>query len=284
MTAPSDGAFPEVLSAFPVPARMYDYCLGGKNNFDIDRNAVLGSIAHFPHGVDEARSNRQFLYRAVRFLARDAGIRQFLDMGSGLPTENNVHQVAQQFQTDARVVYVDNDPVVLSYGRALLATDDSTTVIDADMTIPKAILEHPQTQRLLDFSEPVAVLFLSVGHSIPDDTTVESMLAAIRESIVPGSYLAFTQMCAPDLATVEKSVRVAREQKYTFRVRLAREVAGFLQGLEPVEPGLVYVRDWRPDPHQPPLPDVDEPLRPYLGYSDTSPGEGGEFGGILRKP
>jgi hypothetical protein len=284
MTAPSDGEFPDLSGTYPTPARMYDYCLGGKDNFEADRAAVLASIAHFPMGVDEARNNRQFLYRVVRFLARDAGIRQFLDLGSGLPTQDNVHQVAQQFQPGARVVYVDNDPIVLAHGRALLAKDDSTTVIAADMTKPEEILDQPQTRRLVDFSQPVAALFLSVGHSIPDDSTVESMLATVRAALVPGSYLAFTQMCGDDPAMLEQSKQVAKEQNYTMRVRPTKDVAGFLQGLELVEPGLVNVRDWRPDPTQPPLPPVDEPLRPYLGASANWSGTGGEFGGVGRLP
>jgi hypothetical protein len=281
MTAPNDGDLPQFATEIPSSARMYDYCLGGRDNFEVDRAAVLGSIAHFPWGVDEARGNRQFLYRVVRYLAQDAGISQFLDLGSGLPTQNNVHQVAQQFQPDATVVYVDIDPIVLTHARALLATDGRTTVIEADMTRPKEALEHPETQRLLDFSRPMAVLFLSVTHGIPDDETVRSMLGAVREAIAPGSYLGFSQMCGTDLKQIEKSEQVAAEQKYTFRVRLPDEVAGFLHALEPVDPGLVYVRDWRADPAQPPLPPVDEPLQQYLDYP---PGPGGIFGGLVRKP
>jgi hypothetical protein len=283
MTAPSDGEFPDLSDRHPDPARMYDYCLGGKDNFEVDRAAVLASIAHFPMGVDETRNNRQFLYRVVRFLARDAGIRQFLDFGSGLPTQNNVHQVAHQFQPHARVVYVDNDPIVVAHGRALLATSDSTTVIAADMTKPEEILDHPRTRQLLDLTQPVAALFLSVGHSIPDDSTVESLLATVRAALVSGSYLAYTQMCADDPAIIERSLRVAREQKYTFQVRPTTDVARFLHGLELVEPGLVNVRDWHPDPTQPPLPPVDERLRPYLGASAT-PGGPGVFGGVARLP
>jgi S-adenosyl methyltransferase len=283
MTAPSDGAFPEVSSALPVPARMYDYCLGGTNNYEVDRAAVLAAMQRFPWGANEARGNRQFLYRVVRFLARDAGIRQFLDLGSGLPTQNNVHQVAQQFQPDARVVYVDNDPTVLAYGRALLATDERTIVIAADLTMPKEILEHPQVRELLDLSQPVAVLFLSIGHLIMDDAVLESVLATVRDAIVAGSYLAYSQMCVPDRQTIEESKQLAAESRYEWQNRLPQQVVDLLRGLEPVEPGLVYVRDWRPDPSQPPLPDVDEQLCPYVGIEAT-PDQGGEFGGVARKP
>ncbi len=279
-----DPQLPPVSTEFPTPARMYDYCLGGKDNFKVDRDAVLAAMRHFPQGVDEARFNRQFLYRVVRFLARDAGITQFLDMGSGLPTQNNVHQVAQQFQPDAKVVYVDNDPIVIAHGRALLEADANTTVIAADMTRPLDILEHPRVLGMLDFSQPVAVLFLSVGHSIADDTTVAEMIATVRERICSGSYIAFTQMCMPDRELVERSAQVAQESHYVFRTRLPETVEGFLAGLEPVDPGLVYIRQWRPDPSQPPLPDVDGPLRQYLGASAGLEHQGGEYGGVLRKP
>jgi hypothetical protein len=284
MTAPSDGGFPAFTSEVPTSARMYDYCLGGKDNFEVDRAAVQAAMIHFPMGVDEARNNRLFLYRLVRFLARDAGIDQFLDLGSGLPTQNNVHQVAQQFRPEAKVVYVDNDPVVLSHGRALLANDRSTTVIAADLTKPELILDHPQTHQLLDLTRPLALLLLSVGHSIEDDATLQDLFAALRKAVVPGSYLAFTQMCAADMSTVDASKQVAQESNYTFRVRLATEVATLFDGLEVVEPGLVNVARWRPDPTQPPLPQVDEPLRPYIGASKYYPGTHGEFGGVARKP
>src|SRR5690554_2535873 len=187
---------PNFATDVPTSARIYDYDLGGKDNFAVDRAAALEGLKHFPEILDAARHNRLFLYRLVRYLARDAGIRQFLDMGSGLPTQNNVHQVAQQFQPDARVVYVDNDPIVLANGQALLATDHSTTVIAADMTEPASILSHPNTLDLLDFSQPVAVLFLSIGHSIMDDEKLRSMLADVQEAVVPGSFLAFTQLVA----------------------------------------------------------------------------------------
>jgi hypothetical protein len=284
VTAPSDGDFPRLDTGRPSPARVYDYVLGGKDNFEVDRAASGFVHSHFPETLDAARNNRRFLYRAVRFLARDAGIRQFLDLGSGLPSQNNVHQVAQQFRPGAKVVYVDHDPIVLSHGRALLATDHSTTVIAADLTKPEVILEHPQTRQLLDLTRPLAVLLLSVGHSVEDDATLQDLVATIREKIVPGSYLAFTQMCAPDVSTVDASKQVAQESNYTFRVRLATEVATLFDGLEVVEPGLVNVARWRPDPTQPPLPQVDEPLRPYIGASKYYPGTHGEFGGVARKP
>lgn len=267
----------------PTAARIYDYDLGGKDNFEVDRQAALFGLTQFPEVLDAARDNRRFLYRVVRFLARDAGIRQFLDMGSGLPTQNNVHDVAQQFQPGARVVYVDNDPIVLSHGRALLAKDDSTTVIAADMTEPEKILSHPDTARLLDFTEPVAVLFLSVGHSILDDTKVRSMLTTVRNAIVSGSYVGFTQMVATSQAAADHFDQVAHELNLEWKTRRPAAVTELLEELEPIEPGLVNITEWRPDPDQPPLAPVHGPLEPYLGASAESQ-RYYEFGGLLKKP
>ncbi|TDB78436.1 hypothetical protein E1264_36805, partial [Actinomadura sp. KC216] len=152
----------------PTSARVYGWYLGGKDNYEIDRRFAMKHLPDFPEGLDITRANRLFLYRAVRYLVQDAGIRQFIDMGCGLPTDDNVHQVAQRFAPDARVVYVDIDPIVLIHARALLAGDGSTTVITADMRDQDTILNHEDTRRLIDFSEPLAVLFLSVGHHLPD--------------------------------------------------------------------------------------------------------------------
>ncbi|MBF9129232.1 SAM-dependent methyltransferase [Plantactinospora sp. S1510] len=265
---------------------MYDYCLGGKDNFPVDRAAVLAVHKQFPEGVTEARNNRMFLYRLVRFLARDCGIRQYLDMGSGLPTQANVHQVAQQFQPDAHVVYVDNDPIVLAHGRALLADDRTTTVIAADMTEPERILDDPETRKLIDFSQPAAALFLSIGHSIVDDAKLESMLGTVWEALAPGSYLAFAQVCGVDQATVDEGNEMTKRLGLVWRNRTTDQVAELLGGLtaaETIEPGLVKVVDWRPDPEQPRLSHVDEPLRPYL----ESPPENQrsmECGVVFRKP
>ncbi|MDG4827951.1 SAM-dependent methyltransferase [Solwaraspora sp. WMMD1047] len=267
----------------PTSARMYDYCLGGKDNFAVDRAAMQVVTSHFPDGLDAARNNRLFLYRVVRYLARDAGIRQFLDMGSGLPTQANVHQVARQFQPDARVVYVDNDPIVLAHGRALLADERSTTVIAADMTETEPILTGPDARRLIDFSEPVATLFLSIGHSIVDDGILRTMLRTVWDAVVPGSYLVFSQMCGVDRAAVDEGNEMARNLGLVWRNRTPEEVAELLRGMDLVEPGLVEVVDWHPDPDQPPLAMVDEPLRPFLGASRKNR-RVMEYGAMLRKP
>jgi hypothetical protein len=262
---------------------VYDYVLGGKDNFEVDRAVALAVNALFPEGVDAGQSNRRFLYRAVRFLARDAGIRQFLDLGSGLPSQNNVHQVAEQFQPDATVVYVDNDPAVQVHGRALLATDDRTTVLAADMVELEKILAHPDTRRLLDLSRPVAVLFLSIGHFITDDATLQRMLDTVYDTVVPGSYVAFTQMVGVDQRAVDEAhAQLLEKIEMEWKNRLEGDVVRLLQRWDPVEPGLVDITHWRPDPDQPPLPDVDEPLRQFLGASEKNK-RLFEFGGIVRK-
>lgn len=283
MTSPSSGTRPVIRQDVPTSARMYDYCLGGKDNFAVDRAALQVVTSHFPEGLDAARDNRLFLYRVVRYLARDAGIRQFLDMGSGLPTQANVHQVAQQFQPDARVVYVDNDPIVLAHGRALLADEHSTTVIAADMAETEPILTDPETRRLIDFSEPVATLFLSIGHSIVDDGILRTMLRTVWDAVAPGSYLVFSQMCGIDRAAVDEGNEMSRNLGLVWRNRTPEEVAELLRGMDLVEPGLVEVVDWHPDPDQPPLAQVDEPLRPFLGASKKNR-RVMEYGAMLRKP
>jgi hypothetical protein len=280
LTTSKEGPAP-FSAAVPVPARLYDYCLGGKDNFAVDREAVLAVSAQIPEAVDTARANRRFLYRVVRFLARDAGIRQFIDMGSGLPTQNNVHEVAQRFQPDARVVYVDHDAFVVTYARALLANDDNTTAITADMTEPVAILDDPTVRRLIDFSAPVAVLFLSVAHFIAADATVRRMLGTVVDAIGPGSYIAFSQIAGPTREAAERSNDIMKARGVVWKNRIKDDVIGFLHGLELVEPGLVNVEDWRPDAFQPQLPPVDELLAPYVGASAIHKGFQ-EFGGVLR--
>jgi hypothetical protein len=268
-------------TSIPTPARMYDYCLGGKDNFAVDREAVLGFVTQFREGLDVTRENRLFLYRVVRYLARDAGIRQFLDMGSGLPTQANVHEVAQQFQPDAHVVYVDNDPIVLAHGRALLSKG-GTKVIQADMTDPRDVLARPDVRGLIDFDQPVAALFLSVTHSIPDDEQVRAMFSTTADALAPGSYLAMSQFVGVDRETADAHTKKATDMGLVWKTRTVEDFRPLVPDLEPVPPGLVDVADWRPDPDQPPLHPVDEPLRPFLGAAGDAK-KVKEFGGVLRK-
>src|SRR6202034_921575 len=181
---------PGIDATVPTAARMYDYWLGGHDNFAADRIAALKVTERTPGVAEAARANRKFLGRAVRYLAGEAGIRQFLDLGTGLPTKGNVHQVAQAIAPDAHVVYVDNDPMVFAHARAL-KTGDGTAVIHADLRDPDTILSHPETRRLIDFSNPLAILFVAVLHYVPDPEAHEAV-AAFTQVAAPGSHLVLT--------------------------------------------------------------------------------------------
>ncbi len=270
----------DVPMGIPTSARAYGWLLGGKDNFEIDRQFMKATLELFPSCLDIGRQNRQFLYRAIRYLTEEAGIRQFLDMGCGLPTDNNVHQVARQFNEEAHVVYVDIDPIVLAHARVLLARDDSTVVITADMRDHESILAHPQVERLIDLDEPLAVLFLSVGHHLLDDA--RAVLHGVIDRAVPGSYLAFSQVVCDEPARgaqFEESINAAG---IPWRNRTPTEVDELLSGFDPVEPGLVNVVDWRPMDIQPPLAPVPPEIARYEGASRSDPSIY-EYGGVLRK-
>lgn len=272
----------------PTSARAYGWMLGGKDNFEIDRQFILNTLQGFPECVDIARQNREFLYRAVKFLVQEAGIKQFIDLGCGLPTNNNVHQVAQKLDPEVKVVYVDIDPIVLAHGRALLADNAATTVITADMRDPESILNHPDTQRLIDFDEPVAVLFLSVGHHLKDvDDVGQGARHALRHIIddvaAPGSYLGVSQVVIDDPAKGAAMSEQIDGAGIPWQTRTPAEFDALLDGLEPVEPGLVNLKDWRPDPSQPPLEPVPPQLHKYVGVTKTRT-DVYEYGGVARKP
>ncbi|GAA4227571.1 SAM-dependent methyltransferase [Actinomadura meridiana] len=274
----------EIPYDVPTPARIYGWALGGKDNYEVDRQFMLKNLPEFPEMIEVARQNRLFLYRAVRYLAQEAGIRQFLDMGCGLPTDDNVHQVARRFLPDARVVYVDIDPIVLVHARALLAGDGSTAVITADMRDQEAILAHPDVKRLIDFDEPVAVLFLSIGHHLVDADDPGGVLGAAIDRAAPGSHLAFSQVVSADRARARDMDGRSTAAGLRWQTRDRAEVNALLpDGLEVVEPGLVDLGDWRPDPNQPPLAPVPAELRPYAGASRLGR-DINEYGGVLRKP
>ncbi|MFV0132204.1 SAM-dependent methyltransferase [Streptomyces sp. HMX87] len=241
----------EINANVPTAARMYDYYLGGKDNYAADRAAVAELDKVVPSTRALALNNRRFLNRVVRTLSEDYGIRQFLDHGSGLPTQDNVHQVAQRIEPESRVVYVDNDPMVLVHGRALLDQNDRTAVIHADMRSTEEIFSHPDTQRLIDFSEPVAVLFNSVFHCIPDSDT-DGPMAVVRrvtERLVPGSYAVMCQLVSgdPEVREFVTNFMDQATQGHWGRVREEKDVAEWFEGMEILEPGLVEVSTWRPD-------------------------------------
>ncbi|MGH3390606.1 MAG: SAM-dependent methyltransferase [Actinomadura sp.] len=232
----------------PNVARIYDYALGGKDNFAVDREMA----ETLPQGALDFRAvawaNRRFLGRAVTFLA-NAGIRQFLDLGSGLPSQNNVHEVAQRACPDTRVVYVDNDPVVLNHAEALLATDESTIVICEDIREPERILAHPDVQQMIDFSQPIAVMFVAVLPFITDEQDPWSIVSAMTQPLVTGSYLALTHLTLDDrpadlVADVQEKYKNA-SAPVAYRDRAA--ITRFFDGFELVDPGVAHPTEWRSD-------------------------------------
>jgi hypothetical protein len=228
-------------------ARVHDYWLGGKDHYPADRAAGDAVIAAYPGIVESVRANRAFLARVVRFLAAEAGIRQFLDIGTGIPTANNTHEVAQSVAPDCRVVYVDYDPVVLAHARALLvgSPEGATDYIDADLCEPQTILE--QAARTLDLSRPVAVMLIAVMHLIGDDAEPYRIVARLMDAAAPGSYLALSQV-ASDIQAEQMAEAARRYNSLaheTQRHRSRAEVTRFFDGLELIEPGVVPVQEWR---------------------------------------
>jgi hypothetical protein len=230
-------------------ARVYDYWLGGKDNYAADRRAGDEAIQSYPDMASSVRANREFLARAVRYLAAEAGIRQFLDIGTGIPTANNTHEVAQSVAPDSRVVYVDNDPIVLAHARALLTSSPQgdTDYIDADLRDTETILDR--AARTLDFSRPVAVMLIAILHVISDDDHPYQIVAKLIDAVPPGSYLALSHVASdiePDkVAETRKRLNRLMYQKGTYRSH--DQVARFFGGLDMIEPGVVVVPQWRPD-------------------------------------
>lgn len=231
----------------PSQARMYDYLLGGSHNFEADRDAAKQGLAVMPDLAVVAQTNRAFLYRAVRFLL-DAGIRQFLDIGSGVPTVGNVHEVAQRANPQARVVYVDIDPVAVAHSRALLASNRYTTVIQEDLRRPGTILQHPQVRELLDFDQPVGLLLVAILHTIPDQDEPNQIIARLRDALAPGSHLVIGHPTADSLPEVwETFVQMSIQAGNPITPRSHAEVTQQFAGFELVAPGLVWAPSWRPD-------------------------------------
>jgi trans-aconitate methyltransferase len=228
-------------------ARIYDYWLGGKDNFAADRAAAEEAMAVYPGVATGARANRQFLARAVRHLAGEAGIRQFLDIGTGIPTANNTHEVAQSVAPDSRVVYVDHDPIVLVHARALLSSSDAGRIdyLDADLRDTESILER--ASGILDLSRPVAIMLIAILHAIGDDDQPYQIVTRLIDAMPPGSFLAVSHgasdIDAEQMAEVAKRINRVSHQHFTPRNRA--EVSRFFDGLELLEPGVVRVEEWR---------------------------------------
>jgi hypothetical protein len=231
------------------PARVYDYWLGGKDNFAADREAAERVLAVTPGLRMRVRANRAFLARTVRFLAGPAGIRQFLDIGTGIPSANNTHEVAQSVAPTTRIVYVDNDPIVLVHARALLTStpQGATQYLQADLRDPELILDA--AKQTLDFEQPVAVILLGILHLIQDEEDPWNIVGRLMAAVRSGSYLAISHPAIDIQPGQEEAQRRYNERVSTPQTLRAREdVARFFTGLELVEPGLVQVHQWRPDP------------------------------------
>ena len=250
----SDDDSPEFPLGFDIsvahPARVYDYWLGGKDHFEPDRIAAQEVIAVRPTIIRDIRANREFLGRVVRFLAGEAGIRQFLDIGTGIPSANNTHEVAQSVAPDSRIVYVDNDPIVLAHARALLTStpEGACAYLDADLKDTGKILQ--EAARTLDFSRPVAVLFIGVLHLVSDADEPLRIMGEMLEATVPGSYLALTQP-AKDVNADEVAEGARRYNQHVKTPQTRRtyaETLRFFDGMEVVPPGLVQCQRWRPAP------------------------------------
>ena len=261
----------EIDTSKPHPARMYDYFLGGKNHFAADRETAKKMLAAAPHARTGARENRAFLGRVVRYLAAEAGIRQFLDIGTGLPTTNNVHEVAQAVTPSARVVYVDNDPLVLAHARALLTSsfEGRTAYIQGDLRDPAAILSSPVVREVLDFTRPVALILVAVLHFMPDEFKPAATMATLLDGLPAGSYLAASHATLETLPGAAAATRAYRSAGVPMQLRGADDFAELaFTGLELIPPGVVVVSEWRP---------TDPAPRP-------APAEVNVYGGVARKP
>jgi O-methyltransferase involved in polyketide biosynthesis len=236
-----------VDTSTPNIARVYDYILGGKDNFECDRALAAQLRTVIPEISPMATQNRAFLGRVVRFLA-EQGIDQFLDIGTGLPTQQNVHEVAQSVLPQARVVYVDNDPVVLVHARALLADNPNTIVVEGDLRRPAEFLADDNLRALIDFDRPIAVLLLGILYFLPEEDKPYELVAQLRDAMAPGSYLAISHVVSEDrpeafsTASQIYGPAIGRPGDPTYT---RESVRAYFDDMDMVEPGLVYVRDWR---------------------------------------
>lgn len=255
------------------PARRYDWLLGGKDHFAADRESGEQLVAAYPGLRTAILENRDFLRRAVTYLTRTAGIRQFLDIGTGLPTRPNVHQVAQEIAPETRVIYVDNDPLVLVHARALLTSspEGRTNYVDADLREPDRILQCPEVTRTLDMSQPVALLLLAIMHFVPDDMAPYEIVRRLVGALPPGSYLAMSHATNDFLpAHVRAGLRSEIDRTgEPFQARSRDEFARFFTGLHLVEPGITLAPDWHRDERCRPRPD-DTDAAFYCAVARTS--------------
>jgi hypothetical protein len=267
------GPPPKIDTTVPHSARRYDYWLGGKDNFTADRESGDAIAAAFPAIRTAVIENRAFLRRAVTFLAAEAGIRQFLDIGTGIPTSPNVHEIAQGITPSARVIYVDNDPIVLSHARALMTSspEGETAYIDADLRDVDKILNDGDLRRVLDMSEPVALMLVAVLHFIPDDADPHGIVARLVDALPSGSCLVMSHATYDFMPpeTVAKFATAGPANRAEFNARTREEFARFFDGLELLPPGVTSIAEWRAD---------NEPT-PRPGAADVA-----AYGAVARKP
>ncbi|GAB3724253.1 SAM-dependent methyltransferase [Nocardiopsis nanhaiensis] len=239
----------------PSPARLYDYLLGGKDHYTVDRQVGEQLLAQIPELQSMARANRAFLHRVVRYMARQ-GIDQFLDLGSGLPAANPTHEVAQGTHPTAQVVYVDHDPLAVTHARAMLATEpDRTAVVAADLRDPAAVLDDHDTRRVLDFDRPIGLLLVAVLHFFPDAVRPEEIVRTYLDALPPGSYIAISHVeneTAPERAAYLEQVYARTSAPGQTRNRA--QIEAFFTGTDLVAPGVVFVSDWPGDPADGHLP------------------------------
>ncbi|MET7650358.1 MULTISPECIES: SAM-dependent methyltransferase [unclassified Streptomyces] len=283
MTSPLSGSsnaggtgspFLKIDTSRPHPARMYDYFLGGKDNYEVDRDAAEQFIKVAPEVRDGVRANRRFMHRAVRHVVEEGGIRQILDIGTGLPTEPNVHQIAHATAPGTRVAYVDNDPIVSTHSMALMAeadsgtgTDTHTSVVLADLRDPRAVLDHPDVRRIIDFDEPVALLLVAVVHFLAEADDPDAVVATLRDALPIGSYLVLSHATGDvHEDRREDAASVYNKASASLNLRPHARVLDFFGDFTLLAPGLVPVPDWRPE--EPPTPNT-----PPIGI----------YGGVARK-
>ncbi|QTE02863.1 SAM-dependent methyltransferase [Streptomyces cyanogenus] len=248
----------------PHPARIYDYLLGGKDHYEVDQRAGDELAAAAPEARIGVRANRALLQRAVRYVV-GSGVRQILDIGTGLPTSPNVHEVAQSVAPDVRVAYVDNDPIVAAHGSALLSRSGTTGIVLGDLRDPRSVLDHPDVRRLIDFDRPVALLLVAVLHFLADADRPEEIVAVLRDALPAGSFLVLSHATG-DFADRSAAQAVYSKATASLNLRTRAEVQRFFDGFDLVEPGLTQVPFWRPD--TPPPPRSEE-----IGF----------YGGVARK-
>ncbi|MGW1490166.1 SAM-dependent methyltransferase [Streptomyces sp. NPDC002402] len=234
----------------PSVSRIYDYYLGGSHNFEVDREAARKAMEFMPGLPKIMQANRAFMRRAVNYAVSE-GVTQFLDIGSGIPTFGNVHEVAQQASAEARVVYVDHDPVAVAHSRAVLDGDERSAVVSADLRKPQQILDHPEVVGLLDLERPVALLLVAVLHFVEDEDDPYNAVALLRDALAPGSLVVVTHASYEGIPLSEEqaggAVGVYRNIRNPLIMRSHEQITRFFEGYEMVEPGLVSMPHWRPD-------------------------------------